>query len=322
MNVLSLFDGISCGYLALKRAGIPITSYYASEIDKHSILCSHTNHPNIIHIGDINNISYKNGCLITPSGSIPVVFDLVIGGSPCQSFSAAGDQSGFKGKSGLYWEFSRLLKEINPTYFLLENVVMKSEWQAIIDTDLNVTPILIDSALVSYQRRKRLYWTNIPNIQQPLDKNLHLSSYFDPSHILPKVTSAQMVGRRLNSDGKRDDYNKSIPTQQYIEIRHTDKCNTLTTVLKDNIVTILRSDDPLNINGRIPVSKLSKTSTSWRYLTPEEYEIFQTLPPSYTKMLSKTQRYKSIGNSWTVDVIAHIFTNLKGNNNNDKPPNT
>ena len=307
MNVLSLFDGISCGYLALQRAGIPITSYYASEIDKHAILCSSSNHTQIIQIGDISKLSYVNGELITPNGNYKIAFDLVIGGSPCQSFSAAGDQSGFKGKSGLYWEFSRLLKEINPKYFLLENVVMKKEWQEIIDKDMGVTPVLIDSALVSHQRRKRLYWTNIPNIEQPKDLELSLDKYFDPSLMYMKTFPAQIVGRRLNTDGKRDDYNKSIPIQQYVEVRKADKVNTLTTVLKDNIIVW---DNYSNTNGRIPFSRI-KNSNHWRYLTPEEYEVFQTLPPQYTSMLSKTQRYKSIGNAWTVDVISHIFSYLK-----------
>ena len=307
MNVLSLFDGISCGYLALQRAGIPITSYYASEIDKHAILCSSTNHTQIIQVGDISKLSYVNGELITPNGNYKIAFDLVIGGSPCQSFSAAGDQSGFKGKSGLYWEFSRLLKEINPKYFLLENVVMKKEWQEIIDKDMGVTPVLIDSALVSHQRRKRLYWTNIPNIEQPKDLKLSLDQYFDPNLMYMKTFPAQIVGRRLNTDGKRDDYNKSIPIQQYVEVRKADKVNTLTTVLKDNI--IVWNNYP-NTNGRIPFSSI-KNSNEWRYLTPEEYEVFQTLPPQYTAMLSKTQRYKAIGNAWTVDVISHIFSYLK-----------
>lgn len=307
MNVLSLFDGISCGYLALQRAGIPITSYYASEIDKHAILCSNHNNPQIIQIGDISKISYKNGILKTPNGNYEVEFDLVIGGSPCQSFSAAGDQSGFKGKSGLYWEFSRLLKEVDPTYFLLENVVMKRQWQEVIDDDLGVEPILIDSALVSLQRRKRLYWTNIPGVDQPQDLDLSLDRYYDPYGHKQITFSAQIVGRRLNDEGKRDDYNKDIPIQQYLEVRKADKVNTLTTVLKDNVIVW---DSFSDTNGRVLFSTIKNTDR-WRYLTPEEYEVFQTLPPLYTNMLSKTQRYKSIGNAWTVDVIAHIFSYLK-----------
>lgn len=307
MNVLSLFDGISCGYLALQRASIPITSYYASEIDKHAIKCSSTNHSKIIQVGDITQVSYKDGVLITPNGEFKVKFDLVIGGSPCQSFSAAGDQTGFNGKSGLYWEFSRLLKEVNPTYFLLENVVMKKEWQTIIDHDLDVSPILIDSALVSHQRRKRLYWTNIPNVDQPEDLELSLDLYFDPCEMYMPTFAAQIVGRRLNDQGKRDDYNKAIPIRQYVEIRKSDKVNTLTTVLKDNILV---NDSYQDQNGRILFS-LIKDTKLWRYLTPTEYEIFQTLPEDYTVMLPKTQRYKSIGNAWTVDVIAHIFSYIK-----------
>lgn len=306
MNVLSLFDGISCGYLALKRAGIPITSYYASEIDKHAITCSSTNNPDIIHIGDVRDYEYLNGCLINTktNKSIKIEFDLVIGGSPCQSFSAAGNGLGFNGKSGLYWDFSKLLKQINPKYFLLENVVMRKQWEDIITNDLGVKPILIDSALVSYQRRKRLYWTNIPNITQPRDLGLSLDQYFDPGLMYSKTFSAQIVGRRLNKDGKREDYNKDIPIQQYVEVRKADKVNTLTTVLKDNILVW---DSYSTTNGRILFSSIKQTP-NWRYLTPEEYEIFQTLPEHYTSMLPKTQRYKAIGNAWTVNVISHIFS--------------
>lgn len=105
--------------------------------------------------------------------------DLVIGGSPCQSFSTAGDGTGFEGKSGLYWEFDRILKEVQPTYFLLENVVMKKEWQSVIDESLNVTPIKINSSLVSAQNRKRLYWSNISDITQPTDKGIILKDILE-----------------------------------------------------------------------------------------------------------------------------------------------
>lgn len=300
MKVLSLFDGISCGYLALKRAGIHVDEYYASEIDKQAIKCSTHNHPDIIQIGDVTKVSYKDGVLYTENGEFTVgKIDLVMGGSPCQSFSSAGTGTGFNGKSGLYWEYSRVLKEVNPTYFLLENVVMKQEWQDVITVDLGVNPVEIDSALVSYQRRKRLYWTNISGLTLPPDQGLYLTDYYNN----PDVKAAQIVGRRLNAQGKREDNNKEIPSQQYLELRYGNKANTLTTVLKDNVVTTFMSDT------RIAVKEVDPSF--WRYLEPEEYELFQTIPEGYTEILSKTQRYKAVGNAWTVDVVAHIFRNIK-----------
>ena len=152
MKVLSLFDGISCGYLALKKAGIKIEKYYASEIDKNAIKIALKNHPDIIQLGDVRGIK----------GSNLEKIDLLIGGSPCQSFSNAGDRTGFDGKSSLFFEFLRIKKETNPRYFLLENVKMKKEWRDIITKSIGVEPIEINSALVSAQQRIRLYWTNIP----------------------------------------------------------------------------------------------------------------------------------------------------------------
>ena len=152
MIILSLFDGISCGYLALERAGIKISKYYASEIDKNAIKIALKNHPDVIQLGDVRSIKGKE---LEP-------IDLLMGGSPCQSFSNAGDRTGFDGKSGLFFEFLRIKKEVNPKYFLLENVKMKQEWRDIITKEIGVEPIEIDSSLVSAQQRKRLYWTNIP----------------------------------------------------------------------------------------------------------------------------------------------------------------
>ena len=164
MNVLSLFDGISAGQVALERAGIKVDNYYASEIDKYAIQVTMKNYPNTIQVGDVINLDSK----ILPK------IDLLFGGSPCQSFSIAGNGMGFDGKSGLFYEYVRLLKECNPKYFLLENVKMKKEWEDVISNLLSVKPIEINSNLVSAQNRKRLYWTNIPNIQIPKDKKILL----------------------------------------------------------------------------------------------------------------------------------------------------
>jgi site-specific DNA-cytosine methylase len=277
MNVLSLFDGISCGQIALKRTLNEPFNYYASEIDKFAIKVTQQNHPNTIQLGDVTKVN---------SANLPKI-DLLIGGSPCQGFSFAGKELNFNDpRSALFFEFVRLLKETSPQYFLLENVVMKKEYQDVISSYLGVQPVLINSVLVSAQNRNRLYWTNIPNITQPDDKNIQLY------HVLEKdnnFKAGRMVGRRLKN-GKRCDHDKSIPIVQRIEInKNPNKSNCLTTVAKDNIL----------VNG-----------DKFRYFTPLEYERLQTVPDNYTIGVSDSQRLKMLGNGWTVDVISHILKNI------------
>lgn len=180
MRVLSLFDGISCGRVALERAGIPVEKYYASEIDKYAIQVAQKNYPDTIQIGDCTKIDYKKY-----AGEI----DLLIGGSPCQGFSFAGKQLNFADpRSRLFFEFVRALKELKPKYFLLENVKMKKEFQDIISQQLGVEPIEINSALVSAQNRKRLYWTNIPNQVLPTDKNIVLKNIVPDATLVKSKT--------------------------------------------------------------------------------------------------------------------------------------
>ena len=170
MNVLSLFDGMSCGQIALKKAGIDYDNYYAAEIDKYAVKVSSENFPNMTHLGDVTKVKSEN---------LPKI-DLLIGGSPCQGFSFAGKQLNFNDpRSALFFEYVRLLKELKPKYFLLENVVMKKEYQAVITEHLGVEPIMINSSLVSAQNRKRLYWTNIPNVTQPEDKKIYLKDIIE-----------------------------------------------------------------------------------------------------------------------------------------------
>ena len=158
INVLSLFDGMSCGRIALEKAGIEVGTYFASEIDKHAIKVSKDNYPTIIHIGDVTKVSYIGGILYTEVGEFEVDIDLVIGGSPCQGFSMAGKQLAFDDpRSSLYFKFEEILKQINPKYFLLENVKMKQEHKDVISERLGVQPIAINSSLVSAQNR-RLNW--------------------------------------------------------------------------------------------------------------------------------------------------------------------
>ncbi len=307
MNVLSLFDGISCGQIALERAGIKVDIYYASEIESNPIKVTMKNYPDTIQLGDVTK--WKEWDIDWRS------IDLLLGGSPCQGFSFAGKQLNFEDpRSKLFFEYADILnhiKECNPDVkFLLENVKMKQEYQDVITEYLGVEPILIDSALVSAQNRKRLYWTNIPNIQQPSDKNINLEDVLeDVAWIGPgairgrRLSKATIVGRRLNSNGHRQDYNKDVPITQCLEVRktNTNKSNCLTTVDKDNVLT------PLGI-GRHP--NAFKNRLPFRYYTVKEYCRLQTLPDNYVDGISDSKAKKCIGNGWTVDVIAHILSFL------------
>lgn len=187
MNILSLCDGMSCGQIALVELGIKIDNYYASEIKNIAIEATQHNFPNTIQIGDVNNVTYSNGVLKTEKGDFNISFDLVIFGSPCQSFSSMMKKEmriGLKDKirSGLFYECYRILKEVKPKYFLMENVVMNKEERNEISKLLKVKPIRINSSLVSAQTRDRLYWTNIPNVSIPQDKHIILNDILDSGY--------------------------------------------------------------------------------------------------------------------------------------------
>ena len=301
MNVLSLFDGMSCGQIALNRANIQYNNYFASEIDKNAIKVTQHNYPNTVQLGDVTKIEF-----------IATKIDLLIGGSPCQGFSFAGKQLNFDDpRSKLFFEFVRLKNELQPKYFLLENVVMKKEYEDVITQYLGVEPIKINSSLVSAQNRVRLYWTNIPNVKEPEDRNISLSDILEDDSIINpgairgrRLNKATIIGRRLNLDGKRKDYDKDIPITQCLEVRatNTNKSNCLTTVDKDNVLTTM----PI---GRHP--NAFKDKLPFRYYTLKEYERLQTIPEGYTSVVSTSQAKKMIGNGWTVDVIAHIFSHIK-----------
>jgi len=180
IKVLSLFDGISCGQVALKSLGYDV-EYYASEIDKYAIEIANKNYPDTKQLGDIKNVNFKKYGLVYDNKVYYGDIDLLIGGSPCQGFSFAGKQLNFDDpRSSLFFEFVRILKEVTPKYFLLENVRMKQEYQDVISEQLGVKPIMINSRLVSAQNRVRLYWTNIPNIEQPNDKEIYLKDILQP----------------------------------------------------------------------------------------------------------------------------------------------
>lgn len=377
MNVLSLFDGMSCGMLALDRLGIKVDKYYASEIDKYAMQVSAANYPEIIQVGDVCDLKsedFKN-------------IDLILAGSPCQGFSFAGKQLAFDDpRSALFFEFIRLLKEIKPKYFLLENVKMKKEYLQIISEQVSacypeisfgIEPLFINSSLLSAQSRQRYYWTNIPNIKQPEEKGIVLKDILedgfdterDKSHCLDanyykgssvenyfKKSRRQMVfknsesndmvlapqnlvddtndlpeksqtiksqyyksskanfersgtfhatgipqklveikagafrARSLDKNGKRVAW-KDVKPKQVLETRKDEKSNSITSVQKDNVLT--------------------KDEVYWRKLTPIECERLQTVPDNYTNHVSNTQRYKMLGNGWTIEVIAHILKNME-----------
>ena len=302
MRVLSLFDGICCGHLALERAGIKIDSYDAYEIEKNAIKATETNFPDVIQHGDVTKEDFTKY-----QGKI----DLIIGRSPCQGFSSSGKQLNFNDpRSKLFFEYVRAIKECQPKYFLLENVVMKKEWQDIISSYLGVEPIEINSSLVSAQNRRRLYWTNIPNVTLPEDKNITLEDILEdiefpnPAAIRGRrLNKATIVGRRLDKNGHRKDTDKTIPITQCLEVRatNTDKSNCLTTVDKDNVLT------PLPI-GRHPDA--FKNNLPFRYYTTKEMCRLQTVPDNFLNMIPDSAARKALGNGWTVDVIAHIFSFL------------
>ena len=268
---------MSCGQIALNKLGIKYDNYFASEIDKYAIKVTQKNYPNTKQIGSVTEIK----------GTDLAQIDLLIGGSPCQSFSNAGDGSGFEGKSGLFYEYVRILGETKPKYFLLENVKMKKQWQDIISSELGCEPKKINSNLVSAQNRERLYWTNIP-VSELQDKGIFiediLDENFDEKYWL-KEKNTNLLIKKVNIENAPnvaciDVYNKKVKLDR--------KCPTLT-LPHHNSIRLLQ-------NGRI------------RKLTPNEYEKLQTVPINYTDCeLSDIHRYAMLGNGWTVDVIAHIF---------------
>lgn len=399
MRVLSLFDGISCGRLALERAGIPVEVYYASEIDKYAIKVSEKNYPDIIRLGDIREIDFSQFI-----GKI----DLIIGGSPCQDLSIAKkNRQGLEGeKSGLFWKFVEAVKTIKPKYFMLENVAsMSKENKQIITDTLGIEPILINSALVSAQQRKRLYWCNWA-VEQPEDKGIVLKDVLETGHAWSEKSvcitanyngahfphdylfhQRQMVAENIEKPlliqentikgyteiNKGECFDNTFPNSQtrrgrkmdkkancltavvpqffqyigcafrsrgkekHLEVRKDEKANALTSVMTDSaickplqvgckgkdaqanrIYSVRGKSVCLNANGggggaKTGLYKIDLPDGDYyvRKLTPVECERLQTLPDNYTDCISKTQRYKSIGNAWTVDVIAHIFGALK-----------
>lgn len=298
MNVLSLFDGISCGQVALQRAGIEYTNYYASEIDPYAIKVTQKNHPNTIQLGDITQINLA---------LLPKI-DLLIGGSPCQGFSSAGKQLNFNDpRSSLFFSFVDIKEKLNPKYFLLENVVMKKEWQDIISDFMGVQPILINSSLVSGQNRRRLYWTNIPNVTQPQDKNILLKDIIEDGFVDKDKSYC------IDANYFRGSNLKRYFTRGSRQIVFKDKSQTLlATLYKENAKSMIKRNKMglLVAKEDADFYEEYKHKIYFRKLKPIECERLQTLPDGYTECVSDTQRYKSIGNAWTVDVVSHIFSHI------------
>ena len=282
MKVLSLFDGISCGRVALERVGIDVEVYYASEIEKSAIEITNKNYPDTIQVGNITNLNGRDFDV-----------DLLIGGSPCQGFSSAGKGLNFADpRSVLFFEYVRLLKEIKPKYFLLENVHMKKEFQNIISSQLGVEPIDINSSLVSAGLRRRSYWTNIPNVSIPKDKGIKLND------ILKDAYSERDKSFCIDAM-----YGKGSNLRRYL-YRGSRQIVFIDKDFMNNITTNKPDIDETNNIG-------NSNREKWRFLTPEECEQIQTLPIGYTSGQSKYNRFHGIGNGWTVDVVAHIFKGLK-----------
>lgn len=288
-SVLSLFDGISCGQIALNRAGIEYDSYFASEIDKHAIKVTQHNYPNTIQLGSVLDVKAEN---------LPKI-DLLIGGSPCQGFSIAGKKLNFDDdRSKLFFEFVRLKNELNPKYFLLENVRMTDEIADAIDELLGVKRIYIDSRNFTGMIRKRYYWTNIPIGEIPT-KNVAIEDLLDN----------EPFDRDLNFFLDRTKYEPTTSYDGIITINPRDNNGKQTWQrgrvydVKGSCPTICASLFDLNI---------TKDHKTWRKLTINECERLQGVPKDYTSIVSKNERGKQLGNGWNVDTVAFIFSFLRG----------
>lgn len=276
MNVLSLFDGMSCGQIALNKAGIKYNKYFACEIKKHAIEVTQYNYPDTIQLGDVTNVD---------SAKLPKI-DLLIGGSPCQDFSRANKvRDGLSGsKSSLFFEYIRLLKECSPKYFLLENVIMDKYNQDFISNELNCEPVRLCGSLVSAALRDRLYWTNIPpfsydltgriipQITQPKDEYITLQSILDSGVV--KKRKHTCLNCNSGVGGK----------QEYLIHRN----NTT------GMITLIYEDD-----------------NTVRTVNQNELERLHNIPNGYTKILNKKKAGDLIGDGWTIDIVKHIFKNIK-----------
>ena len=301
MNVLSLFDGMSCGRIAIDKLGIKLTNYFASEIDKNAIKCSKANWGDITHIGDVTKVRYENGVLYTENGEYEVEIDLILAGSPCQGFSMTGKRLNFNDdRSRLFFEFLRILNECkHPNIkFLLENVRMKNQWIDVISEYLGVNPTPINSKLVSAQNRPRYYWTNIPHTI-PEDKGIMLKDILEDVGVSNTVFHFKPSVRDLVVEQYEDiKSSKSVIHQLKFEGRSG---------YQDKQIGITKSPCITTTGFTLVLD----ASNNVRVCTITDLERLQTVPDGYTSMLPKTMARHVLGNGWTVDVIAHILAGLK-----------
>lgn len=302
MKVLSLFDGMSCGRIALERLGVKVEAYYASEIDKHAIKVSKYNWKDIIHIGDVSKVSYKDGVLFTEFGNYNTKIDLLIGGSPCQDFSTAramGEHGsapkGLDGeKSSLFYEYLRILNEIredNPNLkWLLENVRMRKDRKEELDKYLGVVGVFIDSADFSFQKRARYYWTNL-RIAPWEDKGVSFQDFKEGGDLGEYKLNKTPSRVRMWANGKGGGNSRSCAN-----VTNSKKVYCLTTK-----------------QDRAPNSGLVEYEDFCRFLTRKELEMAQTVPVGYTDCLSYNYAQAVLGNGWTVDVICHILKDIGKN---------
>ena len=312
MNVLSLFDGMSGGQIALNRAGITVDNYYASELDKYAISVTQANYSNTVQLGDVTR--WREWDIDWSS------IDLLIGGSPCQGFSFAGKQLAFDDpRSKLFFVYVDILSHIrlvNPDVkFMLENVRMKKEYLDVISDQLGVEPVFINSALVSAQNRQRYYWANW-EFGQPNDKGLILADILEKESDNFTFMSDKFVSRQKGRKCLRDDFTGkavNLSAMEYVKNgRQGDYV--LSMIPRGN-----NKGGDRAIDGKVPTLTsnswehnfhLTNDHKSYRKLTPIECERLQTVPDNYTNHVSNTQRYKMLGNGWTVDVISHIFKSM------------
>ena len=354
--VLSLFDGCSGGQQALERVGIKVDKYFASEIDKYAIKVTQSNFPNTIQLGDVTNVFAKD---------LPKI-DLLIGGSPCQSFSFAGKRKGmstkceteiltlehyldlknqgfeFEGQSYLFWEYMRILRDIqkiNPDVkFLLENVEMGEKWEKVLSKAIGVNGIHINSALVSAQNRKRIYWTNIGMIpgglfgdlvsiiEQPKDKGILLKDiletevdekYFLRENHAGKIKNVNQKASCFTAGGNSGGNHSDMDLIKYNISRLNETIelhkNQITQgTLIDSYNKQIHKEKSITVSTRINASSCTHLYSDYkiRRLTPIECERLQTVKDNFTAHVSDSQRYKMLGNGWTISVISHIFSYL------------
>ena len=311
MNVLSMFDGMSGGQLSFQRAGLKVDKYYSCEIDKYAQAVTKANFPDTIFLGDVTKVDFSELTNI----------DVVIAGSPCQDLSFAGKGKGLEGdRSSLFYKVIEAIKVCKPEYFLLENVKMKKEYQDIISGLLKVEPVFINSKDFSAQNRQRLYWTNIP-VRPWTDKGLVLKDILEVAGHVDRDKSFCLDANYWKGGNLKSYFEKNRRQLVF------NRCLQVGEADIKGIDSIKRVYSP---EGKSPAlttcggghrePKVYVPPLKWRKLTPIECERLQTVPDNYTSKgimddkevkISNTQRYKMLGNGWTIDVIAHIFGSLQ-----------